>query len=132
MTKEQREHKNRLNNEYYHRNKERINFNRRGGDKKALLTDVERKQKEKEYNALYAERIKQQPHKVYLLKDYNYVGTTQSIIKRFAQHRYSKGWDCSNYEILFEHTNRDECLKYESKMHSLGYVGGNNKHASYR
>ena len=132
MTQEQREHKNRINKEYYQRNKDRINFNRRGGDKAPLLTDLERKQKAKEYNELYAARIKAQPHKVYLLKDYNYVGTTQSIIKRFAQHKYSKGWDCSNYEILFENNDRELCLAYESKMHDMGYDGGNNKYASYR
>jgi hypothetical protein len=127
-----REHKNRINKEYYHRNKERINFNRRGGEKKPLLTDAEKKQKEKEYNAMYRAKMKQAPHKVYLLTDYNYVGTTQWIIKRFSQHTYSKGWDCSNYKILFESMDRNECLEFESKMHSLGYNGGNSKYATYR
>jgi uncharacterized protein YnzC (UPF0291/DUF896 family) len=132
MTQEQRNHKNKLKRESYHRNKERINFNRRGGEKKPLLTDAEKKQKEKEYNDMIRAKMKQQPHKVYLLSDYNYVGTTQWLSKRFSQHKYSKGWNCSNYTILFEHMDREECLKYESTMHALGYVGGNNKHASYR
>ena len=127
-----RDHKNRINNEYYHRNKERINFNRRGGDKKPLLTEEEKKQKEREYNAMYRAKMKQQPHKVYLLIDYNYVGTTHWINKRFSQHNYSKGWDCSNYKILFESMDRNECLEFESKMHALGYNGGDSKHATYR
>ncbi len=49
---------------------------------------------------MYRAKMKQQPHKVYLLIDYNYVGTTHWINKRFSQHNYSKGWDCSNYKIL--------------------------------
>jgi predicted GIY-YIG superfamily endonuclease len=132
MTEQQREHKNKLKRESYHRNKEIINFKRRGGPKRVLLTDDEKKQKVKEYNDMVRAKMKLQPHKVYLLTDYNYVGTTQWLSKRFAQHNYSKGWDCSNYQILFEHTDREECLKFESTMHELGYEGGNSKHASYR
>lgn len=127
-----RDHKNRINNEYYHRNKERINFKKRGGDKKPLLTAEEHKQKVKEYNDMVREKMKLEPHKVYLLTDYNYVGTTQWISKRLSQHKYSKGWDCSNYQILFEDMDRNVCLEYESKMHLLGYDGGDSKHSTYR
>lgn len=127
-----RELKNKINKDYYHRNKERINFKRRGGDKTALLTDNEKKQKVKEYNDMVRAKMKQEPHKVYLLIDYNYVGTTQWLSKRFSQHKYSKGWDCSNYKILFEDMDREVSLKYESEMHNLGYIGGNSKHSSYR
>jgi predicted GIY-YIG superfamily endonuclease len=126
-----KEHKNKINREYYHRNKDRINFKRRGGAKRQILTEEERKQKEKEYNDLYAARIKAQPHKVYLLVDYNYVGTTQSLTKRFAQHRYASGFDCTNYKILFESFDRNECLEFEKHLHDKGY-NGRNKHASYR
>jgi predicted GIY-YIG superfamily endonuclease len=126
-----KEHKNKVNRDYYHRNKERINFKRRGGDKRINLTEEEKKQKEKAYNDMIRVKMKLQPHKVYLLNDYNYVGTTQWISKRMAQHKYSKGWDCTNYTILFESNDRDECLKLESELHNKGY-NGRDKHASYR
>lgn len=127
-----KEHKNLINREYYHRNKERINLKRRGGPKKELLTEEEKKRAIKEYNDKVRAEMKLQPHKVYLLSDYNYVGTTQWISKRFSQHKYSKGWDCSNYTILFESNDRDESLAFEKTMHDKGYIGGNNKYASYR
>lgn len=127
-----KEHKNKINRDYYHRNKERIQFKRRGGPKRELLTEEEKRQREKEYNDMIRAKMKQQPHKVYLLIDYNYVGTTQWLSKRFSQHKYNNGRDCSNYEILFESYDREECLAFEKKMHDMGYEGGNNKHNSYR
>ncbi len=126
-----KELKNKLNREYYHRNRERINFKRRGGDRRILLTEDEKKQKEKEYNDMLRAKMKLEPHKVYLLNDYNYVGTTQWISKRMAQHKYSKGWDCKNYTILFESNDRNECLKLEEELHNKGY-NGRKKYASYR
>lgn len=127
-----KEHKNKINRDYYNRNREDINLKRRGGPKREKMSDEEIKKKEKEYNDMVRANMKLQPHKVYLLNDYNYVGTTQWISKRMAQHKYSKGWDCSNYTILFESNNRDECLVFEKKMHDNGYIGGDKKYSSYR
>lgn len=127
-----KEHKNKINRDYYNRNREDINLRRRGGPKREKMSDEEVKKKEKEYNDMVRANMKLQPHKVYLLNDYNYVGTTQWISKRMAQHKYSKGWDCSNYTILFESNNRDECLAFEKKMHDNGYIGGDKKYSSYR
>jgi hypothetical protein len=125
-----REYKNKKNKEYYERNKERINFKRRGGPKRVTLTEEEKKLKDKEYNDRIRAEMKKQPHKVYLLEDYNYVGTTQWLGKRFSQHKYASGYDCTNHKILFEGT-REECLELEKELHNKGY-NGRSKHASYR
>lgn len=128
---ERRAHKNKINNEYYHRNKERINFERRGGPKRVVLTEEEKKQKQKAYNDLIRAEMKKQPHKVYLLEDYNYVGVTNCLFFRFNNHKHQFNRDCTNHTILLKTKNRDEALELESKYHDMGYAG-KHKQNSYR
>lgn len=66
-------------------------------------------------------------HYVYLLEDYNYVGTTNSIKRRFRGHKSECGRDCTNYRILYKTKNRDEALEVEKKYHDLGYEGQHSK-----
>ncbi len=70
-------------------------------------------------------------HSVYLLEDYNYVGTTDGIYHRFAQHKSRDKRDCTNYRILYESDNRDDCLELEELLHDMGYEGAK-KGNSYR
>lgn len=69
--------------------------------------------------------------RVYLLEDYNYVGTTNNLYHRFAVHKSRDNRDCTNYRVLLESKNRDECLELEELLHSIGYNGAE-KGNSYR
>ena len=70
-------------------------------------------------------------HSVYLLEDYNYVGTTDNVYLRFAVHKSRDNRDCTNHRILFTSSNRDECLEIEELLHNMGYKGAE-KGNSYR
>lgn len=76
------------------------------------------------YHREYRESVKDGYHRVYLLKDYNYVGCTGlPLYRRFNHHKYEFGRDCTNYEILFKSTDRDEALRVEAQYHDMGYEG---------
>ena len=66
-------------------------------------------------------------HRVYLLEDYNYVGVTNDIYTRFANHKSKFGRDCTNYKILFKSKNRDKALEIETEYHNMGYEGKHHK-----
>lgn len=66
-------------------------------------------------------------HYVYLLEDYNYVGCTNSIGRRFRTHKAECGRDCTNYKILYKSLDRKDALEVEKKYHDMGYDGKHNK-----
>lgn len=64
---------------------------------------------------------------VYLLEDYNYVGCTNSIGRRFRGHKSECGRDCTNHKILYKTNNREDALEVEKKYHNMGYDGKHSK-----
>ena len=69
--------------------------------------------------------------RVYLLEDYDYVGTTDNIYHRFAVHKSRDKRDCTNYRILYKSKSREDCLELEELLHDMGYYGAE-KGNSYR
>jgi|688.fasta_scaffold404423_3 hypothetical protein len=64
---------------------------------------------------------------VYHLEDYNYIGATNSIARRFRNHKSECGRDCTNYKILHKCETREEALELEKKYHDMGYEGKHSK-----
>ena len=101
---------------------------------KKIINKLDR-EKNKDYYLTYMKewnKTKQDGHhSVYLLEDYNYVGTTKNVYHRFAVHKSRNNRDCTNHRILFTSKNRQECLELEELLHSIGYTGAE-KGNSYR
>ena len=102
MTKEEKR------KEYYLKNKEKIKAiqkisrdknkeKRKEYDKQYYLANKEKvKEKVKKFKA----KCKDGYHRVYLLEDYNYVGVSDNITQRFANHKSHHSRDCSNHRIV--------------------------------
>ena len=77
--------------------------------------------------AAYKARYNKVKHKpvVYLLIDEDYVGTTERISYRLANHKnkYNRSVD---YRVLAEFNTRAEALELEAFLHELGYKGKHN------
>ena len=72
--------------------------------------------------AEYVENLKDGFYSVYLLEDYNYVGYTQSIKQRLAQHKKNNR-DCTNYRILHTTKSKQDAKELEALLHDIGYEG---------
>lgn len=79
-----------------------------------VLREQNKKRYEKELDGYYS---------VYLLEDYNYVGYTNSLYFRFANHKSQYGRDCTNHRILYTTDSKDDALELEALLHDLGYEG---------
>jgi predicted GIY-YIG superfamily endonuclease len=73
--------------------------------------------------AEYRETLKQDYYSVYLLEDYNYVGVTNQIKLRFAEHKRKHNRDCTNYRILYKTKSKKDARELELLLHDLGYEG---------
>ena len=82
----------------------------------------------KQYNKQYRLSKNDGFYSVYLIPSDNYVGVTESLYKRMAQHK-SIGRDITDYRILAQFNNREEALEVEELIHDLGYNG---RHAKNR
>jgi predicted GIY-YIG superfamily endonuclease len=124
MTKEERR-------EYYLKNIEKIKAAQK-------ISRDKNKEKRKEYDKQYylanKEKIKQKVkdfkanqkdgyHRVYLLEDYNYVGVSDNLWQRFANHKSQFNRDCTNHRVLYKTKDRDEALELEALLHDMGYEG---------
>ena len=136
MTKQEKHRE--ANRKYYEKNKERLNEK----SKQRRLSNPEKYkeinnkatkkyyQNNKEYFSDYAKNrlqsLKDGYHRVYLLEDYNYVGVTNIISRRFIEHKAKHNRDCTNYRILYKSKSREDCLELEDLLHDMGYEGKNN------
>ena len=105
----------------------------------SYLCSMTKEEKHREYCKRYRDNNKEQlvlaqknrlkklrateSYKVYLLEDYNYVGTSQLLSRRFAQHRYENNRDCTNHRILYTTQDRSDALELEELLHDMGYEG---------
>ena len=114
---------------YYQKNKEKLDkVNKEyARNNKEKVNEYQRKYQKDYYheNETY-ENSKDGYHRVYLLKDYNYVGCTQlPLQKRFNGHKSECGRIIKEgrYEVLFKSKDRDEALRVEAQYHDMGYEG---------
>ena len=69
-------------------------------------------------------------HRVYLLTERNYAGTTQDIYQRMNRHKTDGNiTNSKNYRVLYKTKNRDEALELESLLHDIGYEGRHSKNS---
>ena len=101
------------------------------------MTKQERKEYNKKYSKAYRESNKESEkermkkyresckhsHLVYLLVNENYVGTTNSLSVRLAQHHHKKDRNISDVIILGSFSNRECALELEEALHNEGYKG---------
>jgi len=102
---------------YYQKNKEKV-----------LAKAKQWRNKNKDYQTNYWKSLKDGYHRVYLLEDYNYVGVTDSIYRRFAKHKYLHNRDCTNHRILYKTKSREDALELEELLHDIGYKGKGNSY----
>jgi hypothetical protein len=69
------------------------------------------------------ESLKDGLHRVYILPDHHYAGTTECIITRMYKHRSLYGRNTDNYLIVGVYENRDDAKAHESRLHDMGYNG---------
>ena len=68
-------------------------------------------------------------YRVYLLEDYDYVGYTNCIERRFLNHKTKHNRNCNNHRILYTTPNKELAKELEKLLHSMGYKGnGTGKH----
>ena len=71
-------------------------------------------------------------HKVYLLTECNYAGTTHDIYQRMNRHKKDGNiTDTKNYRVLYKSKNRETARELESFLHDMGY-NGRHKNNSYK
>ena len=71
-------------------------------------------------------------HRVYLLPESNWIGTTYNCYQRMHWHKAKKNLtDTKNYRVLHKSKSRDECLELEKLLHDIGYKG-RHAHNSYK
>ena len=73
----------------------------------------------------YHESCKDGLFTVYYLKEDHYVGYTANLKQRLSKHRYGHGRHILDVEVLAKFNTKEEALSYESKLHSMGYLGLN-------
>lgn len=68
-------------------------------------------------------------YNVYLIVNENYVGSTDNIYRRMANHK-NLGRDISKIEIIAKFKNRKDAIELEKFLHNSGYEGKhiNNKY----
>ncbi len=114
MTKEEKHRE--ANRRYYQKNKQKV-----------LAYNKKWRTDNKEYQSNYYDNMKDDYHRVYLLEDYNYVGVTNNVYRRFAKHKYHNNRDCTNHRILYKTKDRSEALELEALLHDIGYEGKHNR-----
>ena len=111
--------------EYYKKNKPepRTEYHRE------YMKEYRKKLKETNPNKLKEEAKKRYEkqldghYSVYLLEDYNYVGYTNCLYWRFANHKSKKGRDCTNHRVLYKTKDISEAKELEALLHDMGYEG---------
>lgn len=71
-------------------------------------------------------------HRVYLLTERNYAGTTQDLYQRMNRHKKDGNiTDTNNFRVLYKTKDRDEALELESLLHDMGYKG-RHRYSTYK
>jgi hypothetical protein len=102
--------------QYYQDNLEKILEQRKQWRKQNAESISEQKKQ-------WRESLKDGLHRVYILPDHHYAGTTECIVHRMHQHRSEHGRNTSNYEIVGVYTNREDAKNHERRLHDEGYNG---------
>jgi exonuclease VII large subunit len=102
--------------EYYQENAEE----RRQYNKQYYQDTIEER---KQYKEQYQKSLKDGLHHVYYLPNHNYVGITDNLPYRMANHRSDHNRITDNYQILASFEDRDKALRLESIMHDSGFEG---------
>jgi hypothetical protein len=106
--------------QYRHENAEKI----KQYDKQYQQENAE---KISEYRKQWRESLKDGFHRVYILPDHHYAGTTECIQVRMSQHKSDHGRNTENYMIVGVYENREDALAHEKRLHDSGYNGRHSK-----
>ena len=109
---------------HYQENKETYRYN----SSKWIKNNPERFKKIKsKYMKVYSKKWHKKHedglHRVYYIPEHHYVGVTDNLYHRMNQHKNTNNRILDGFEIIYSTPHRNEALKVESKLHSMGYQG---------
>lgn len=82
----------------------------------------------KENRIAYQNSKKDGYYTVYYLKEEHYAGMTSRLYYRLNDHKSCHNRHIEDVEIIGKYKNKEEALRVEAALHSMGYLGGHPRH----
>ena len=86
---------------------------------------LKNKEERKEYDRRYREAHKDGLYTVYYIKEEHYAGMSCNLRHRLRHHKNVYNRHIEDVEVIGKYENKEEALRIEATLHSMGYNGRN-------
>ena len=89
---------------------------------------LKNKEERKEYDRRYREAHKDGLYTVYYIKEEHYAGMSCNLRHRLRHHKNVYNRHIEDVEVIGKYENKEEALRIEATLHSMGYNGRNTQY----